>query len=79
MPHDETTAGQRLARDRFEYNITRLRTALHGRASREALDMLVRLCEGLLDHAGSGPIVTHYRAELRREKAAVELRDEVHA
>ncbi len=38
---------------------------------RENLGALVRLCEGLLDEAGTGAIVTSYRNELGKARAAV--------
>lgn len=69
------TAGQLLARERFEYQIARLRTETALGSPRANLDVLVRLCEGLLQDAGEGPMVTHYRAELYKAKGAVSWRD----
>jgi hypothetical protein len=69
--HEYPTSAQRLARDRFEYQIKRLQTATRVGRPRQTLDVLVRLCEGLLDDAGAGRIVDQYRLELSRAKAAV--------
>jgi hypothetical protein len=65
------TPAQHLARERFEYQIRRLQTETRLGRPRAHLDVLVRLCEGLLDDAGTGQIVTQYRVELGRAKAAV--------
>jgi len=65
------TRGQLFARSRFEVQIRRLRRETSLGRPRENLGALVRVCEGLLDDAGSGPIVTHYRNELGRARAAV--------
>lgn len=68
---DYPTPAQRLARERFEYQIKRLQTETRLGRPRENLDALVRLCEGLLDDAGVGRMVEQYRLELGRAKAAV--------
>lgn len=65
------TRGQLLARSRFEARMRQLRNETSLGRPRENLGALVRLCEGLLDDAGSGAIVTHYRNELGRARAAV--------
>jgi hypothetical protein len=65
------TPAQQLARERFERQIGRLRDETSRGRPRPNLDVLVRLCEGLLDDAGTGPIVAQYRTELGRAKAAV--------
>lgn len=65
------TPAQRLARERFELQIRRLRDETSRGRPRGNLDALVRLCEALLDEAGAGPIVEQYRYELGRAKAAV--------
>lgn len=62
---------QALARERFEYQIRRLHTETRLGRPRQNLDVLVRLCEGLLDDAGAGRMVEQYRLELGRAKAAV--------
>jgi hypothetical protein len=58
-------------RTRFEYQIARLRTEIRSGAPRSNLEVLVKLCEFLVDQCGSGPIVDHYRTELGQAKAAV--------
>lgn len=65
------TRAQHYARSRFEVQIARLRRETTLGRPRENLGALVRLCEGLLDEAGSGPVVTSYRNELGRARAAV--------
>jgi hypothetical protein len=65
------TRGQFLARSRFEARMRQLRNETSLGRPRENLGALVRLCEVLLDDAGAGPIVTHYRNELGRARAAV--------
>jgi hypothetical protein len=65
------TRGQLLARERFELQIGRLRRETSLGRPRDNLAALVRVCEGLLDEAGTGAIVTHYRNELGRARAAV--------
>lgn len=62
---------QALARERFEYHIRRLQTETRLGRPRANLDVLARLCEGLLDDAGDGRIVEQYRLELGRAKAAI--------
>lgn len=66
-----TTAAQRLARERFELQIRRLRDEITRCRPRANLGAMVRVCEQLLDAAGSGPIVDQYRYELGRARAAV--------
>lgn len=68
------TPAQLLARERFEYQIRRLHTETRLGRPRQNLDVLVRLCEALLEAAGDGAIVTQYRAELGRAKATVAWR-----
>ena len=70
-PSDPPTRPQALARERFEYQIRRLHTEIRFGRPRANLDVLVRLCEGLLDDAGAGRMVDQYRLELGRAKAAV--------
>ncbi len=65
------TPAQRLARERFELQIRRLRDETRRGRPRKNLDALVQLCETLLDAAGSGSIVEQYRDELGRARAAV--------
>ena len=65
------TRGELLARERFEAQIKRLRDETMRGRPRENLGALVRVCEGLLDEAGSGPIVRVYRDELGKARAAV--------
>ncbi len=72
----EPTRAQLLARERFEHNIARLHTETALGSPRANLDVLVRLCQGLLDDAGHGPIVTRYRVELGRARAVVSWRGE---
>lgn len=62
---------QLLCRSRFEYNIARLRTEIRKGSPRQNLDVLVRLCESLVDEAGQGAIVDQYRTELGQARAAV--------
>jgi hypothetical protein len=69
--NEPPSAAQSLARHRFEYQIRRLHTETRLGRPRAHLDVLVRLCEGLLDDAGAGRMVEQYRLELGRAKAAV--------
>lgn len=62
---------QLIVRTRFEYQIARLRTEIRSGTPRANLEVLVRLCELLVDLCGEGPIVTQYRTELGQAKAAV--------
>lgn len=62
---------QLMARTRFEYHIARLRIEMRCGSPRSNLEVLVRLCDYLVEQAGAGPLVDRYRLELRRAKAAV--------